>query len=131
MDTFDNFQYESASSYGGMGVVDDNSSVYTVSTTQNAPSTLDLDALSLADERPPVSLHHHHQIPTPNGALSEDFDAVLDDLKDEGNVDLPPHACWCVLIISLSPRVHPRLQLLWYSQPGVGCKMSRLPEVVL
>jgi hypothetical protein len=25
--------------------------------------------------------------------MDEDFDAVLDDLKDESAVDLPPHAC--------------------------------------
>ena len=50
MDTFENFQYDSASSYGGMGVVDDTSSVYTVNTSQsNAP--LDLDSLSITDDR--------------------------------------------------------------------------------
>jgi hypothetical protein len=47
MDTFDNFQYESASSYGGaLSVVDDNSSVYTANTQSH--STLDLESLSVS-----------------------------------------------------------------------------------
>jgi len=108
MDTFDNFQYDSASSYGGMGIVDDTSSVYTASTAP-APSsaTLDLDMLSIVDDRSqasgPSARHHprghtHNHAPQNGGPLSEDFDAVLDDLKDEGQVDLPSHACWCVLL---------------------------------
>ncbi|KAJ3760813.1 ATP dependent helicase [Lentinula raphanica] len=93
MDSFDNYQYDSASSYGGMGIVDDNSSVYTANTQDNA-SSVDLSTLSLSDS------HHGHA--NGNGhshshslksGLDEDFDAVLDDLKDEGAVDLPPHAC--------------------------------------
>lgn len=91
MDSFDNFQYDSASSYGGAhSVVDDNSSVYTATT--NNP--VDLSSLSVADDRSVVSSngHDHH---TPRSTIDEDFDAVLDDLKDEGSVDLPPHACRC------------------------------------
>ena len=90
MDSFDNFQYDSASSYGGMGIVDDNSSVYTANTNSHTP--IDLDSLSISDS---VSVngnghqHHHHMSPR----MEDDFDAVLDDLKDEGVVDLPPHAC--------------------------------------
>ena len=94
MDSFDNFQCDSASSYGGAhSVVDDNSSVYTATT--NAP--VDLTSLSITDDRSLVSStdrngHHHH---TSRSTIDEDFDAVLDDLKDEGSVDLPPHACRC------------------------------------
>lgn len=94
MDSFDNFQYDSASSYGGAhSVVDDNSSVYTATT--NNP--VDLSSLSVADDRSVVSStdhngHHHH---ASRSTIDEDFDAVLDDLKDEGSVDLPPHACRC------------------------------------
>jgi regulator of nonsense transcripts 1 len=95
MDAFDNFQYDSSSSYGGMGIVDDTSSVYT-STTQNDGPALYLESLSLSDDRSQISSPQNDRQHVPNGSLSEDFDAVLDDLKDEGAVDLPPHACWCV-----------------------------------
>ncbi|KAF8559842.1 ATP dependent helicase [Imleria badia] len=89
MDSFDNFQYDSASSYGGAhSVVDDNSSVYTATT--NTP--VDLSGLSIVDDRSVVSSNgHHHQ--SSRSTIDEDFDAVLDDLKDEGSVNLPPHAC--------------------------------------
>ncbi|KAG1890848.1 RNA helicase-domain-containing protein [Suillus subluteus] len=97
MDSFDNFQYtDSASSYGGAtSVVDDNSSVYTATTNIGTP--VDLESLSIVDDRSQTSSynnghegHHHH---TPRTGVDEDFYAVLDDLKDEGTVDLPPHAC--------------------------------------
>jgi regulator of nonsense transcripts 1 len=93
MDSFDNFQYDSASSYGGgISVVDDNSSVYTASTNTGTP--VDLESLSIVDDRSQTSNgrdeHHHH---TQSITLDEEFDAVLDDLKDEGAMDLPPHAC--------------------------------------
>lgn len=97
MDSFENYQYESASSYGGIGIVDDTSSVYTVNTSQsNVP--LDLDNLSITDDRSVVAspnghAHHGHAQTAARDAIDEDFDAVLDDLKDEGQVDLPPHAC--------------------------------------
>ncbi len=104
MDSFDNFQYDSASSYGGIGVVDDMSSVYTTNAQDNA--SVDLSILSLSEYNGAASpngqiLDDSH----PNHAnLDEDFDAVLDDLKDETAVDLPPHACRCVLY---STKVHP------------------------
>ena len=88
MDSFDNFQSEYASSYGGIGIVDDTSSVYT-SNTQDNNSTVDLSTLSIS---PSVDTNGHHQHIIRTG-VDEDFDAVLDDLKDEGAVDLPPHAC--------------------------------------
>lgn len=96
MDSFDNFQYDSASSYGGMGVVDDTSSVYTANTQDNA--SLDLSNLSLSEYNSGASPDGQSLDDThPNRAtLDEDFDAVLDDLKDEAAVDLPPHACRCV-----------------------------------
>ena len=99
MDSFENFQYDSASSYGGMGsIVDDTSSIYTgVSASQSRlPADLEsLETLSIADSLTSatsgnIHAHLHHQLANP--AVEEDIEAVLDDLKDEG-VNLPPHAC--------------------------------------
>jgi regulator of nonsense transcripts 1 len=95
MDSFDNFQYDSASSYGGIGVVDDTSSVYTATTQDNA-SSVDLSGLSLSEyNNSGGKAHggHLHSQNQPSANLDEDFDAVLDDLKDESAVDLPTHAC--------------------------------------
>ena len=95
MDSFDNFQYDSASSYGGIGVVDDTSSVYTANTQDGV--SVDMSNLSLSEYNPSSSSNGHSQHYVAdgekNGVLEEDFDAVLDDLKDEAAVDLPPHAC--------------------------------------
>ncbi|RDB22295.1 Regulator of nonsense transcripts 1 [Hypsizygus marmoreus] len=91
MDSFDNFQYDSASSYGGIGIVDDTSSVYTANTQDNA-SSVDLSSLSVSDYQSVTGNGHAHNHSVRN-PLDEDFDGVLDDLKDEGVVDLPPHAC--------------------------------------
>jgi len=94
MDSFDNFQYDSASSYGGgMGIVDDNSSVYTATTSNHTP--VDLESLSISDSVSTTASvdangHQHNYMRI---GMEEDFDAVLDDLKDDGAVDLPPHAC--------------------------------------
>jgi hypothetical protein len=98
MDSFDNFQYDSASSYGGIGIVDDTSSVYTANTQDNA-SSVDLSGLSIS-EYSSTGNGHAQSHPMQNG-LDEDFDAVLDDLKDEGAVDLPPHACRYVSSLEL------------------------------
>ena len=90
MDSFDNFQYDSASSYGGLGAADDTSSVYN---TQDG-----VDLSNLSEYNGSSSVDHelnHHQHPQARNGLDEDFDAVLDDLKDEGVLDLPPHACRC------------------------------------
>lgn len=100
MDSFENFQYDTASSYGGMGsIVDDTSSVYTgVSNSQgHRPSDLEsLGSLSLSD-RPASHTTGYAQFGHPgqhtHPVTEEDVEAVLDDLKDEGQVDLPPHAC--------------------------------------
>lgn len=91
MDSFDNFQYDSASSYGGaISVVDDNSSVYTANTQDNV-SSVDLSSLALSEYN--GDSNHHGATNRSDSALDEDFDAVLDDLKDESAIDLPPHAC--------------------------------------
>ena len=96
MDSFDNFQYDSASSYGGLEVSDDTSSVYTAN-TQDGTSSVDLAGLALSDYNGSSSIPHehtnHHQHQQARNGLDEDFDAVLDGLKDEGVLDLPPHAC--------------------------------------
>jgi regulator of nonsense transcripts 1 len=96
MDSFDNFQYDSASSYGGMGVIDDTSSVYTSNTQGDVP--VDLERLSILDDHthPSSSMENDLELQSTNGSITEDFDAVLDDLKEESQVDLPPHACWFV-----------------------------------
>lgn len=101
MDSFDNFQYDSASSYGG--IVDDTSSVYTANTQDiqdTDTASVDLSSLALSEyngesSAPNGRAHHHHAQQQDGSTLDEDFDAVLDDLKDEAAVDLPPHACRC------------------------------------
>jgi regulator of nonsense transcripts 1 len=103
MDSFDNFQYDSASSYGGMGIVDDTSSVYTSNTQGDV--AVDLENLSVLDDNThtPSSMENDLDLQSTNGSIPEDFDAVLDDLKEESQVDLPPHACWSVhLVLSLA-----------------------------
>jgi hypothetical protein len=99
MDSFDNFQYDSASSYGGMGVVDDTSSIYTSNTQGHVP--VDIDRLSILDDplAPSSSIENDLELQSTNGSITDDFDAVLDDLKEESQVDLPPHACWFVFIM--------------------------------
>jgi regulator of nonsense transcripts 1 len=100
MDSFDNFQYDTASSYGGIGVVDDTSSIYTSDTQNHVP--VDIEGLSLLDDHvhPPSSMDNDLELQSTNGSIAEDFDAVLDDLKEEGQVDLPLHACWFVLYLT-------------------------------
>lgn len=79
-----------------MGIVDDTSSVYTATT--NNHTSIDLESLSISDSlSQSVSLdangHHHNYLHSGRAGMDEDFDGVLDDLKDDGAVDLPPHAC--------------------------------------
>ncbi|KAI8989826.1 RNA helicase-domain-containing protein [Trametes punicea] len=98
MDSFENFQYDSASSYGGLGVVDDTSSVYTTNTSSQSRIAVDFENLSITDDRSITSSPNGHSKSDQDAVaaaatIDEDFDAVLDDLKDEGQVDLPPHAC--------------------------------------
>lgn len=98
MDSFENFQADSASSYGGMSIVDDTSSIYTANTNTQSSVPVDLESLSIVDDRSTVSSpnghgHAGHGHGGSKSGIDDDFDAVLDDLKDEGQVDLPPHAC--------------------------------------
>ena len=99
MDSFDNFQYDSASSYGGLPIVDDTSSVvsgFTSSTHNRLPADLEsLSSLSLSGdyrENGTSNKVEHHVLASP-AIVDEDLDGVLDDLKDESAVELPPHAC--------------------------------------
>lgn len=106
MDTFDNFQFDSGSSYGGIGVVDDTSSVYTTDADASSQSSRvpieSLGDLSLVDDTTSDRVHHFgvidEQPPLASRgpmehAFDEDFDGVLDELPDDGQVELPPHAC--------------------------------------
>ena len=103
MESFDNFQFDSASSYGGIPVVDDTSSIvsgYTgsaVDTPNDIPSDLEsLSVLSLASRNDGDS--RNNQGATKASVFEEDFDGVLDDLKDENSIELPPHACRSVQV---------------------------------
>ena len=98
MDTFDNFQYENSSAYGGMSVIDDNSSVYTDNTREDTASNIDLSSLSISDMA--SQSNGITGLVQSSATIDEDFDGVLDDLKDDGIVDLPPHACRYVTMLS-------------------------------
>lgn len=76
MESFTNFQFDTASQYGG-ALLDDAVSVVSGFTQ----SQQDLTEDPLADQ---VNGHKHK--------TDEDLDGVLDDFKD-GPVDLPPYAC--------------------------------------
>jgi regulator of nonsense transcripts 1 len=91
MDTFDNFQSENSSAYGGMSVIDDNSSVYTDNTREDIVSNIDLSSMFISDTA--SQSNGSTGLAQSSATIDEDFDAVLDDLKDDGIVDLPPHAC--------------------------------------
>lgn len=86
--------------------MDDTSSIYTANTTSQSHIPVDLESLSIADDRSVVTSpnghnHNGHSHTSSRSGIDEDFDAVLDDLKDEGQVDLPPHACRLVIRWSL------------------------------
>jgi regulator of nonsense transcripts 1 len=86
MESFENFN--DISSQYGASILDDTSSMISGYTTKTQDdSTLSLDSLSVSDQTP-ISLEN---VKLPSA--DEDFDGVLEDLKDEGHVDLPPHAC--------------------------------------
>ena len=98
MESFDNFQFESGSTYGGLPIVDDTSSIvsgYTGSigdSRNNLPQDLEsLSGLSFSSHA--GDDHNNDQAIAKVSAIEEDFDGVLDDLKDESAVELPPHAC--------------------------------------
>lgn len=72
--------------------MDDTSSIYTANTRDD--SSLDLSTLSLSEHD--AAEHASKRRVTDSDAaarLDEDFDSVLDDLKEEDSVELPPHAC--------------------------------------
>ena len=106
MDTFDHFQFDSASSYGGNGHVDDTSSIYATDADASSQSSWipieSLENLSLIDNNANDRVLYARVIyeqpsPTDRGpmehASNEVFDGVLDELPDDGQVELPPHAC--------------------------------------
>lgn len=105
MDSFDTFQFDSASSYGGIGVVDDTSSVYTTDADASSQSSRvpieALESLSLDDGTNDRVLYtgviEERSTLAGRGpmehAFDEDFGDVLDELPDDSQVELPPHAC--------------------------------------
>ena len=106
MDTFDNFWFDSASSYGGVSVVDDRSSVYTTDADVSSQSSRvpieSLENLSLIDDNTSDHVLYTGVIdeqPSPTGrgpmehAFDEDFDGGPNESPDDGRVELPPHAC--------------------------------------
>lgn len=100
MDSFDNFQYDTNSSYGGIPIVDDTSSIVSGCTTDTQgrlPASLEsLSGLSLSEESSRIDVNDQQLLIKAN-AVDEDLDGVLEDLKDEGSVELPPHACRYVI----------------------------------
>ncbi len=106
MDSFDNFQYDSSSSYGGLPIVDDTSSVVSgfTNNTQDGLAS-ELSSLSLSNDSRDFSGRTHDDSAHALGktaVVDEDMEGVLDDLKDEGSIELPPHACACVFILLLT-----------------------------
>lgn len=77
LDSFPNFQFDTASQYGG-AALDDTASVI-------SGYTNGADSLLNGPER---ANGHKHKV-------DDEFENVLDDFKD-GPVDLPPHACRCL-----------------------------------
>jgi superfamily I DNA and/or RNA helicase len=69
MDSFDSFQYDSASSYGGIGVVNDTPSVYTANTQGDVP--VNLGNLSVLDDQThaPSSAENDLDLLSTNGSI--------------------------------------------------------------
>jgi len=89
----DSFQsYDSISHYGGgHSVTDDTASVISGYTTTNQRRLTDeLEALGLNDD---AASHVGHQSRAQRARAEDEFESVLDDLKADSMVDLPPHAC--------------------------------------
>lgn len=107
MDSFENFQYESGSTYGGLPIVDDTSSIVSGFTNSNRLSE-DLESLTLGlrmsgdpgswVDNARKEIADEKAVARAN-AVDEELDGVLDDLKDESAVELPPHACRCATLI--------------------------------
>lgn len=82
MDEFDT--YDSASQYG-QGLDDTASMIsgYTARTQKTAETVSQLENHIRLDEQSISDVK----------AVDDDFDGVLDDVKDDAVTDLPPHAC--------------------------------------
>lgn len=97
MDSFDNFQYDSGSTYGGLPIVDDTSSIVSGFTSNRLPADLEsLSGLSISEDAVRLGgprIDPDRQAAARSNAVDEELDGVLDDLKDESAVELPPHAC--------------------------------------
>ena len=93
MESFDNYR-DSASQYGASALTDDTASMISGYTTDTQNLPQELESLSISGN---TDAHGHSNGQSRAHAdakiLDDDFDGVLDDLKDEGAVDLPPHAC--------------------------------------
>lgn len=83
----DNFQtFDSTSQYGSASLAEDTASVvsgYTANTSRR----------QLADELESLAIAEEPARRSRGTAGEEDFEGVLDELKEDGQVDLPPHAC--------------------------------------
>jgi hypothetical protein len=82
LDSFPNFQFDTASQYGGTPL-DDTVSLISGYTQQQLEDGA--DSVINGSE---LNGHQNSQ----KARIDEDFDNVLDEFKDEA-VDLPPHAC--------------------------------------
>ena len=91
LDSFPNFQFDTTSQYGGGAGLDDTASVISGYTQQQLDDGTESLLNSVDGTRP-----NGHANPSHKQRIDEDFDGVLDDFKD-GPVDLPPHACRCLL----------------------------------
>lgn len=113
LDSFPNFPLDTASQYGG-APLDDTVSLISGYTQQHLE-----DGAESVINGSEVNGRRNSQ----RARIEEDFDSVLDDLKD-GPVDLPPHACRSVMTVSVfcphaAPSVAEKvltqksIQLLW------------------
>lgn len=94
MEDFDT--YDSASQYG-LGMMDDTASMISGYTTRTQKTLelgsqleADFDQLSVLDAPGGSGIANYERAVITG---DEDFDGVLDDVKDETTADLPPHAC--------------------------------------
>lgn len=94
MEDFDT--YDSASQYG-LGMMDDTASMISGYTTRTQKTLelgsqleADFDQLSVAESTSASGAVNYARAVLPG---EEDFDGVLDDVKDDTSGDLPPHAC--------------------------------------
>lgn len=96
MESFDNYR-DSVSQYGASTIADDTASMLSGYTTDTRNLPQVLESLSISGSTDAANGHGQTSTPSRNMAdsklLDDDFDGVLDDLKDDSVVDLPPHAC--------------------------------------